>query len=49
MKLNECQIQQNIRQKKSSGVEKLFGKLSAIYLGQLDGKVIVVQENYLGL
>ena len=28
---------------------EIFGKLSAIYLGKLGGKVIVVQENYLGL
>ena len=47
--LNECQIQQNTGQSKSAGVENLFGKLSVIYLRQLGGEVIVVQENYLEL
>ena len=42
-------IAENTRQNKNSGIEKLFGKLPVIYLQQLSGKVIAVQENYLGL
>ena len=50
--INEVTVMSDIaeyRENKRSGVEKLFGKLPVIYLQQLGGKVIAVQENHQGL